>query len=117
MITAMSSSHGAADIAAIPEISTVFHAKPLEKMPEAIPSDIASLPPCETWVNAREFGARGDAIADDLVARRAKVPVPFMVVTRLPDFVFHLRKQTKSYSRAAVALHRTAPAREQAERR
>jgi hypothetical protein len=63
-------SHGLryADNGASPEISTVFQATALKAMPTAIQSDIASLPPRETWVNARDLGAKGDAAADDTEA-------------------------------------------------
>ena len=60
-------SHGLhyADIGAVPEIETHFDAAPLATMPPAVASDLASLPACDTWVNLRELGAKGDGHTDD----------------------------------------------------
>jgi hypothetical protein len=60
-------SHGLyyADIGAVPEIETRFDATSLATMPPAVASDLASLPACDTWVNLRELGAKGDGKTDD----------------------------------------------------
>jgi Pectate lyase superfamily protein/SMP-30/Gluconolactonase/LRE-like region len=60
-------SHGLhyADIGAVPEIKTRFDATPLTRMPPAVASDLAPLPACNTWVNLRDAGARGDGHTDD----------------------------------------------------
>lgn len=56
------------DIGTVPEIETHFDAAPLTEMPKPVASDLASLPPCDTWVNARDLGAKGDGQTDDTAA-------------------------------------------------
>jgi sugar lactone lactonase YvrE len=60
-------SHGLefADIGAEPEIENHFDTKSLTQMPEPVASDLVPLPPCETWANIRDFGAKGDAQTDN----------------------------------------------------
>jgi hypothetical protein len=60
-------SHGLvfADIGAEPKIENHFDAKSLAHMPKAIGTDLASLPPCETWANIRDLGAKGDGETDN----------------------------------------------------
>jgi sugar lactone lactonase YvrE len=60
-------SHGVhyADIGAVPEIKTRFDAAPLAEMPPAVASDLLPLPACDTWVNLRDLGAKGDGKTDD----------------------------------------------------
>jgi sugar lactone lactonase YvrE len=60
-------SHGLhyADIGAVPEIETHFDAASRATMPPAVASDLASLPACDTWVNLRDLGAKGDGKTDD----------------------------------------------------
>jgi sugar lactone lactonase YvrE len=60
-------SHGLryADIGADPRIETAFDANPVMSPPAPVPSDLRSLPPCDTWVNVRDLGARGDGTNDD----------------------------------------------------
>ncbi len=60
-------SHGLhySDLGAVPEIKTFFDAAPLTTMPQAVASDLAQLPACDTWVNLRDLGAKGDAQTDD----------------------------------------------------
>jgi polygalacturonase len=60
-------SHGLhyADMGTLPELETHFNAEPLTIMPPAVASDIAQLPACDTWVNLRDLGAKGDGITDD----------------------------------------------------
>ena len=63
-------SHGLdfADIGTVPEIATHFDAKSLTEMPEPVASDLTPLPPCDTWVNIRDLGAKGDGQTDDTAA-------------------------------------------------
>jgi sugar lactone lactonase YvrE len=60
-------SHGlhCADIGVVPEIETHFDATPLATMLPPVASDLARLPPCDTWVNLRDLGAKGDGLTDD----------------------------------------------------
>jgi sugar lactone lactonase YvrE len=60
-------SHGLhfVDVGAAPRIETLFDATPVAALPPPVPSDLPALPPCETWVNLRELGAKGDGITDD----------------------------------------------------
>ena len=94
-------SHGLhyADMGVSPEIETHFDAAPLAAMPPAVASDLAALPPCDTWVNLRDLGAKGDGYTDDtevfqkaIAAHRALyLPSGFYVVhdtlTLRPDTV------------------------------
>ncbi len=68
-------SHGLhyGDIGAAPTIEDVFDANPLSALPEPVKSDIPALPPMNTWVNIRSFGARGDGVADDTQAFRKAI--------------------------------------------
>ena len=63
-------SHGLdfADIGTVPEIETHFDAAPQTEMPKPIASDLTPLPPADTWVNARDLGAKGDGQTDDTTA-------------------------------------------------
>jgi sugar lactone lactonase YvrE len=63
-------SHGLdfADIGAEPKIETHFNATPLTTMPQVVASDLTPPPPCETWVNIRDLGAKGDGQTDDTAA-------------------------------------------------
>ena len=60
-------SHGLtySGLGAVPEIKTVLDAVALETMPAAVASDLPALPGCETWVNIRDLGAKGDGSTDD----------------------------------------------------
>jgi sugar lactone lactonase YvrE len=60
-------SHGLhyADIGAVPEIETHFDAASRATMPPAVASDLVPLPACDTWVNLRDLGAKGDGKTDD----------------------------------------------------
>ena len=63
-------SHGLhyADLGVPGETKTVFDASPTVALPAAVPSDLAPLPPGDTWVNAHALGARGDGTTDDTAA-------------------------------------------------
>jgi hypothetical protein len=59
-------SHGLhySDLGAVPEFTNVFEAIPTKTLRE-VPSDLAPLPPCDTWANVRDLGAKGDGVSDD----------------------------------------------------
>ena len=63
-------SHGLklADFGAEAGIEDHFDAKSLRQMPEPVASDLTPLPPCETWANIRDLGAKGDGQTDDTAA-------------------------------------------------
>ena len=42
-----------------------FDASPLTVLPPLVASDLPALPPCDTWVNVRTLGAKGDGSTDD----------------------------------------------------
>jgi hypothetical protein len=60
-------SHGLhyADIGAESENETHFDATATATMPPAAASDLARLPACDSWVNLRDLGAKGDGYTDD----------------------------------------------------
>lgn len=62
-----------ADDGASPRIATTFHAEPLVALPPPVPTDIAALPPMDSWVNLRTLGARGDGETDDTATLRAAI--------------------------------------------
>lgn len=68
-------SHGLriADIGAEPKLDTVCTLEPLATAPTPPPTDIAALPPMETWANLRTLGAKGDGTTDDTAALRAAI--------------------------------------------
>jgi sugar lactone lactonase YvrE len=53
------------EIGGDPTIQDVYTALALSDMPTPVPTDIAALPPMNTWVNIRSLGAVGDGKADD----------------------------------------------------
>lgn len=56
------------DIGATAAIQDVYDAQPLAKLPGPVESDIAALPPMDTWINAQTLGAKGDGHTDDTQA-------------------------------------------------
>lgn len=49
----------------IPVFTSTFNAENLDKLPSMPVSDIAALPPMESWVNIKQIGAKGDGESDD----------------------------------------------------
>jgi sugar lactone lactonase YvrE len=68
--TVTSFTHGLhySDIGAEPQIVTTFDAHPCSSLPLPIPSDLTALPACDSWVNLRDLGAKGDGVIDDTEA-------------------------------------------------
>ncbi|SPE59404.1 SMP-30/Gluconolaconase/LRE domain protein [Verrucomicrobia bacterium] len=52
------------DIGADPQILTSFDPQLCATLPP-VASDLAALPACDTWVNLRDLGAKGDGVTDD----------------------------------------------------
>ena len=49
----------------MPKFETRFDAAPSTALPPPVASDLARLPACDTWVNLRDLGAKGDGQTDD----------------------------------------------------
>lgn len=60
-------SHGLrySKMGAEPEFKNIFDVGKTKTFPAATPSDLPPLPPCDTWVNIRDLGAKGDGTTDD----------------------------------------------------
>jgi len=61
------------DLGAIPAIQDVYETAVLSALPKPAKSDILDLPPIDSWVNIRSFGAKGDGTADDTDAFRKAI--------------------------------------------
>jgi sugar lactone lactonase YvrE len=62
-----------ADMGSPGEMRETMEAAPLAAMPVPVKSDLAPLPPADTWVNVRTLGAMGDAKTDDTAAFRKAI--------------------------------------------
>ena len=62
-----------ADPGAEPVFTTTSEIEPIGALTAPVPSDIAALPPMETWTDVRTLGAKGDGKADDTAALRAAI--------------------------------------------
>jgi sugar lactone lactonase YvrE len=102
-------SHGLhyADLGAPGETKTVFDAAPVAVLPPAVPSDLAPLPPGDTWVNARSLGARGDGTTDDTAVLQQAITTHRTVYLPMGHYVVTdtLRLRTDS---VLVGLHPNA---------
>jgi hypothetical protein len=68
-------SHGLhlSDVGAAGATTDLFDAAPLASLPAPEPSDLAPLPPADTWVNIRSLGAKGDGVTDDTAVFRKAI--------------------------------------------
>lgn len=83
-------SHGLhySDTEADPAFTNIFDAMATRVFEPAVASDLAPLPPCDKWVNVRDFGATGDGLSDDTeafkkaiaAARAVYLPMGYYVV-------------------------------------
>ena len=83
-------SHGLhySDTPAEPYFTNIFDAMATKTFAPPEASDLAPLPPEQTWANIRDFGAKGDGVADDTAAfkeaiaahRAIYLPMGFYVV-------------------------------------
>jgi len=62
-----------ADIGAAPAIRDIVEVVPLSAMPAPVKSDLAALPPINTWANVRAMGAKGDGSTDDTAVFRKAI--------------------------------------------
>ena len=62
-----------ADLGQTPTIRQTFDTEHSDDLPVPAPTDILPLAPMASWVNLKQFGAKGDGIADDLAAFQAAI--------------------------------------------
>ena len=88
MVTIFSHGLHYAETGAEPGFTNIFNAVATRTFAPAAVSDLAPLPPLETWANVRDFGAKGDGVSDDtdafkkaIAANRAiYLPTGFYIV-------------------------------------
>ena len=99
-------SHGLdyADMGAVPEIETRFDAAPLTVLPPAVASDLAQLPACDTWVNLRDLGAKGDGQTDDTAVLQKAIEEHRTIYIPSGFYVVHDTLKLKSDT-VLIGLH------------
>lgn len=58
------------DLASDSKIGIINKIEPLKEISKILPRDVPALPSMDTWVSVRDFGAKGDGLADDTKAFR-----------------------------------------------
>lgn len=58
-----------------PQIVTSLDAHLCATMPAPVSSDLPALPSCDTWVNLRDLGAKGDGVTDDTEAFQKAIAI------------------------------------------
>ena len=92
------------DIGAEAEIETHFDVAPLATMPPADPSDLAPLPACDTWVNLRDLGAKGDGHTDDTDALQKAIAAHRAIYVPSGFYIVHDTLQLRSDT-VLIGLH------------
>ena len=73
----------------MPEYETLVDIEPIQKMPVAQLMDIPALPAMTTWVNLREFGAKGDG--ETMIRRSSRRLLTSTIISMCPRLVSHYR--------------------------